>query len=470
MIAMQDFENTVTAPTDGVKTLLGNPQKAIIKLSIPMIIALSVQTIYNIVDALWVSGLGADALAAVGFFFPFFFMIMALATGIGTGGSAAVSRMIGARDKPGADSVAAHTCVIMAIVSVLITIPFVIFIDDIFLAMDAGAITPVASSYARILFAGTIIIFFANTTSALLRGEGDVKRAMYAMLIGAGLNIVLDPIFIYTFQMGVPGAAWATVLSLFISALFLFYWSCIKQDTYISINFKGFRFKTDIVGEILRVGLPVAMMQLTMSFSIFLLNMIVVKVGGTDGIAVFTTGWRVAMIAVLPLLGIATAVISVTGAAYGARVIKKLEASYIYAIKIGVIIELCIAAATYIFAPYITALFTQAKASARIAPDLILFLRTMFVYYPTTAFGLSSSAMFQGAGRGINSLILTIIRTIVLAAPVAYLLAVTLNLKLPGVWWGIVTGNIIGGVAAYIWARIFIKSLLKKTPPVSSLE
>jgi len=110
--------------TEGVKTLLGNPRKAIIKLAIPMIIAMSVQTIYNFVDAVWVSGLGPDALSAVGFFFPFFFMIIALATGLGVGGAAAVSRRIGARDKAGADSVAAHTMVMMFITSIAVTIPF----------------------------------------------------------------------------------------------------------------------------------------------------------------------------------------------------------------------------------------------------------------------------------------------------------------------------------------------------------
>ena len=98
---------------NGVETLLGNPKRAIIKLAIPMMVAWSVQTLYNVVDALWVSGLGPDALSAVGFFFPFFFLLMALAGGLGVGGSAAVSRKIGAKDKKGADSVASHTIALM---------------------------------------------------------------------------------------------------------------------------------------------------------------------------------------------------------------------------------------------------------------------------------------------------------------------------------------------------------------------
>ncbi|MDH5186614.1 MAG: MATE family efflux transporter [candidate division WOR-3 bacterium] len=457
---MAENKSIVKPDTDGVKALLGNPKKAIIKLALPMIVAMSVQTIYNVVDALWVSGLGADALSAIGFFFPFFFMIMALATGLGVGGGSAVSRKIGARDKAGADNVAAHTIVLMFFLSIIISVPFFIFAPAIFSKLGAGKIAPVAASYARIIFGGAIIIFFSNVAGALLRGEGNVKRTMYAMMGGAGLNIVLDPLFIYTLKLGVAGAAWATVISLFISASILFYWICIKQDTYLSITLKGFRFDKEIVKDILNVGLPSALLQLTMSFSVLLLNTIVVKVGGTDGIAVFTTGWRVATFASLPLLGMATAVTSVTGAAYGGHEFKKLDTAYLYAIRIGLIIELFVAALTYIFAPQIVALFTMSKNAARIANDLIIFLRIMCIYYPTTAFGIISSAMFQGTGKGINSLIITIFRTIILVAPLAFIFSIVLNLKLTGVWWGIVIGNISGGIFAFFWARIYIKYLL----------
>ena len=199
--------------TEGVKTLLDEPKKAIVRLALPMIVAMSVQTIYNFVDAIWVSGLGADALSAVGFFFPFFFMTMAIATGIGLGGGSAISRRIGARDKIGADNVAVHTVVIMFLAAVFLTVPLFIFAEKIFTLLGAGRALAMAVSYARIMFAGTLIIFFANIANAILRSEGDVKRAMFAMVLGAVINIVLDPIFIYTFGLGVAGAAWATSLS-----------------------------------------------------------------------------------------------------------------------------------------------------------------------------------------------------------------------------------------------------------------
>lgn len=450
--------------TKGIETLLGNPRKAIVKLSIPMIIALSVHTLYTFIDALWVSGLGADALSAVGFFFPFLFMILALATGIGVGGGSAISRRLGANDKSGADLVGTHTLVLMIITAVAVTVPLFLSASSIFTAMGAGQVASMAAGYARILFAGTIIFFFSNVASAIMRAEGDVKRAMYAMMLGAGLNIILDPIFIYVLDLGVPGAAWATMVSLFVSSTFLFRWLFLKKVTFIHISFQGFRFKKSIIKDIYRVGIPASVQQLAMAFSMFLLNLIAVKVGGTDGVAIYTTGWRVAMFAILPLLGIATAVTSVTGAAYGARDYVKLNKAYLYAIQIGLVIELAVGLLTFIFAPQIAGLFTLSAETVRIRADLIVFLRMMCIYYPTTAFGIISSSMFQGTGKGLYSLTVTLIRTIVLAAPLAYIFAVTLDLKLKGVWWGIVTGNVIAGFIAFVWGRFFIRRLLKTHP------
>ncbi|MBN1271102.1 MAG: MATE family efflux transporter [Candidatus Aminicenantes bacterium] len=463
---MKTYNQTSDSPdlpaTKGVETLLGNPKKAIIKLSLPMIVAMSAQTLYNFVDALWVSGLGPDALSAVGFFFPFMFMIMALSVGLGVGGSSAVSRRIGAGDKPGVDSVASHTIVLMFVLAVLVGIPFFLAAPRIFVSMGAGPIAPAATAYGRILFAGTLVIFFGNIGSALLRGEGDVKRAMLAMMLGAGLNIGLDPVFIFVLDLGVAGAAWATLISLFISSGILFFWICVRHDTYLSINLRGFRFRKEIVKDIFRVGIPSSVQQLSMAFSVFLINIIAVKVAGTDGVAVFTTGWRMVTFATLPLIGMATAVTSTTGAAYGSRDIHKLNTAYMYAIRIGLFIELGVAALTYFLAPYIAALFTMVEEGLRIRADITVFLRTMCFFYPFTAFGMLTSSMFQGTGKGLYSLTVTLIRTIFLTVPIAYLMAVVFKYDLSGLWWGIVSGNILGSAVAFAWGRRLIFDLKRK--------
>lgn len=448
--------------TQGVKTLVGDPKKAIIKLAMPMILAMSIQTIYSLVDAFWVSGLGANALAAVGLFFPFFFMMLALATGLGVGGGAAISRRIGAKDKDGAGNVATHTMVFMVIVSLAITLPLLLLAEPMFIAIGAGDALEYTLAYSNVLFAGAIIIFFANVSNALLRGEGDAKRAMYAMMLGGIINIILDPILIYGLDMGISGAAWATLISLSISSGLLFYWLFLKRDTYVDINMRGFKHNPEITKDIFKVGLPASVQQLTMSINMLILNIIIIGVAGTDGVAVITTGWRIATLGILPLLGISTAVVSVCGATYGMGNYRKMDTALKYAINLGFKIELVVAVVIFMLAGQIAIIFTQSEDAAHLAPDIIRFFQIAWLFLPGVAHGMLSGAMFQGTGKGMNALALTLFRTVLLTPPLAWSLAVLFGMGLEGVWWGLVIANVSGSIVAYTWARIYIRGLKRQ--------
>ncbi|MGC8816202.1 MAG: MATE family efflux transporter [Candidatus Hadarchaeum sp.] len=452
------------AYTEGVKTLLGDPKRAIVKLSLPMIMAMLIQATYNLADAIWVAGIGADALAAVGFVFPFYFIMMAISTGIGIGSSSAIARRIGARDKAGADSAATNSIVLVVISAVIFTVPLVIFTEPIFGAIGAGGTLRMTVDYARIISAGAVFLFFNNVGNAILRGEGDAKRAMYALGLGAGLNIILDPMFIYVLGFGVAGAALATVLSMSVSSALLLYWLAIKNDTYVSIRFRGFRFHGEIVKDILRVGIPSSIVQVSMSLSMLLINFLIVLIsqGGTDGVAVYSAGWRVATVGTLPLNGIATAVVAVCGAAFGERAYDKISVSHLHAIKIGLLIEAVVTGITFVFAPQIAAVFTYSEGAARIAGDLTLFLRIICLFWPFVSFGMQSSALFQAVGRGVSSLMATVFRALVLTLLFIFILAFVLNYGLLGVWWGIVLANIIGSLVVFSWARLFVRGLMRR--------
>lgn len=449
-----------TSETEGVKTLLGDPRKAIIKLSIPMIIGMSLLTLYYLVDAFWVSGLGADAVAATGFVFPFFFLLMAISNGLGVGAGAAISRRIGAKDKKGANNVAAHALLLLLILSISSSIFLLIFAKNILIGLGAGSSIDMAVSYGQIIFAGSIFIFFTNIANAILRGEGDAKRAMYVILLGSLLNIVLDPIFIYSLHMGVAGAAFATILSMAISTIIMLYWFSFKKNTFTSFKFEKFQYDTSILKEIFTIGFPSSMVMLSMSITQIMLNYLIVSMINLDGVAVYNLGWRIASMAVLPIVGIATAVVSITGAAIGEKMYAKASDAHLYALKYGVFFEFIIAIFTFIFAPQIAAVFTYSELSAHLAPDLILFLRIMSLSYPIQAFGIISSSMFQGAGEGFPALTVTVLRAIILTPLLGIIFADFLSLSLTGFWWGIVAANIIGPAIAFTWARIFLKKLV----------
>ena len=153
--------------------------------------------------------------------------------------------------------------------------------------------------------------------------------------------------------------------------------------------------------------------------------------------------------------------VSVTGAAFGARSYNKVSIAHLYATKIGFVIEAVIAAATFVLAPQIAALFTQAEGSAHIAPDLIIFLRIVSLFYVTVPFGMLSSSLFQGTGEGMAALSVTVLRTIVLTPLFAALFAFNFAWGLDGIWWGLVVANTIGPAVAFLWARLYVQRLVK---------
>jgi len=446
--------------TEGVNILLGDPKKAVFKLSIPIIVAMSIQTIYTLSDTFWVAGLGADALAAVGFSVPFFMIQMALTGGVAVGGGAAISRRIGARDKAGVDNVAVHIFVIMFILAVALTILGLALVRDLFMYSGAGKTTVLGVAYARVNFAGSFIFFFTNVANSILRSEGDSKRAMQAMILGSVLNVVLDPIFIYPLGFGVAGAAMSNVISYAISGLLMLYWFFIKKDTYVSFRFGSFRFNKQIIRDIFRVGIPSSFEQFALALTALSMNYIIASISSTDGVAVYATAWRITGIAVVPLIGISISLVSISGAAFGENNFKKAQKAFFYALQVGIIVETAIALIVYFFAPQIAAVFTEAESAARIAPELIRLLKIMTVFYPAVAFGMLSASLFQGAGKGTSALIATLLRSLVLTLMFSLLFAYEFGWGLTGIWWGLVTGTIIGSLIAFLWAEMYLRCMI----------
>lgn len=428
-----------------------------------MMTGMLVQTLYNLVDGIWVAGLGKNALAAIGLFFPVYMIIVSIASGLSVGGSSAISRKIGAKDKKMADYAAIHTLVISLAVGLIIILLTYPFLRKIFSLLGAtGQVLDYVTGYSKILVGGALIIFFTNISSGILRGEGDMQRAMYVMILGSVLNIILDPIFIYTLKMGITGAAWATLLSITISASFMFVWLFIKKSTFVTFNFKKAQYNPHIIREILKVGVPASFAQLAMAFAMFFVNMIIIHAGGTDGIAVFTSSWRIIMFGIVPLIGVAMGVTSVTGAAYGAHDIDKLKTAYYYGVRFGFVVETIIAIAIFLFARQMTFLFTYSQSARSISSEMIIALKILCLFLPGVPFGMLTSSMFQGIGKGMNAFFVTFLRTIIFQLAFSYLLAITFKLGLRGVWWGVMLGNVAASFVGFIWGQFVIAKLTHK--------
>lgn len=458
---MSSNENPTHDVDQRISIITGDPKKAIRMLSVPMIISMLLIMAYNLADSIWVAGLGPNALAALGFVTPLFMIVMGLGNGLGAGVASLISRCIGADNKKGADNAAIHSIILTMAISIALTAVILIFLPSILLAMGAGETLDLAIAYGQVVFGGLIFLIFSSVSSGILRAEGDAKRPMYAMVATAILNIIIDPIFIYYLGWGVSGAAWATVLSSSVSCIFMIYWLLLKRDTYVSFSKEDFQASWKVVKNILAVGLPASAESFVMSILGIVLNLVLVITGGAEAVAIYTAGWRVVMMAMIPPIGIGTAAITVSGVAYGSRKYENLTKTLHYSAKLGVGVALVTGAITYIFAQNIASIFAYSSQSAFMAPSIAAFLQVMCLFYLTVPLGITASSVFQGMGKGITSLILTVLREVVFISFFAYLFAFVLDMGSQGVWWAIVVGGGLGCIVAYLWANYYVNGLKK---------
>jgi len=445
-----------------IKMITGDPKKAIRKLSFPMMLIMILIISYQVVDSIWVAGLGFDALAALGFITPLYMIIIGLGQGLGAGTTSLIARSIGGKNKDKASNAGLHSLLITALLSIVLPVIMLVFLRDILILMGATSVLDLATEYGQIVFIGSFSLLFNLVGSSILRAEGDMKRATYAIAISSLLNMIIAPIFIYTLKMGIGGAAVATLISSSVAAAAIFYWILVKKDTYVSLKLKKFHFNREIIKDILSVTIPASLEQFVMSILTIGVNSMLIMVAGTTAVAVYTAGWRIVSFGIIPALGIETAVITVAGIAYGAKNYKNLKISVNYAIKLGVLISLALVAIIYIFAPNIAWLFSYSADSSNLAPMIADFLRIFCVFFIAIPFGLASTAVFQAVGKGTTSLILVILRDVVLSLIMAYILGVFLHLGEVGVYWGIVLGVIMGSAVSYLYFRLFLRGLKQK--------
>ncbi|MBQ2831529.1 MATE family efflux transporter [Methanobrevibacter sp.] len=443
-----------------VDVMLGNPKKALVSMSIPLIISLLISSFYSLIDAAWVSGLGADALAGVGFFTPIFMILVGFGNGLGAGSAFAISKYIGEENKSKADNASVHSILIDMLVSIIITVILFVLLVPILNAMGVGQTIGYATDYGNVIVLGSVFIILSNALYGIYRGEGDSTRPMYAMIASAILNMILDPIFIYSLNLGVRGAAIATLISAVFVILILIYWFYIKKDTYLAPILSNFEFKASIGWDIIKVGIPASIQLLNNAFFAAVFSALLAFLSSTDSVAVYSTGWRIVTIGTTPILAIGTALISVVAANYGARNYENIKIAHRYAMKISIVFAFAVAILTNVFAGDIAYVFASSGSSVRIASELTSFLQWIVIYYPTMAVGVASTYVFQGIGKGITAMFQTILRETGFTLFFAVLMGVVLNWGVWGAWMGIVLGEIVSNNITMIWADLQIKRLI----------
>ena len=446
-----------------VELMRGNPETAVKKLAIPIMISMLLTASYNIIDGIWVAGLGQAAIAGIGFVTPIFMILNGVSVGLGSGATSSISRFVGAKNHEGANKSAAHALLIFLVASIILTVILISVQEPLLRAYGAsGQNLAEGIKYGTPLFLGLIAFMFGNGGSGILRGEGDMKRAMYAMIVSVTLNAILDPLFIYVMGLGSAGASLATIVSALGSASVILYWILIKKDTYVNVNLKEFQFDSKIAKDILKVGIPASMDMFMMSFAVSLYLIFISTIGGEYGIASFTSGQRLYLFAIMPLTAIGSAVAAVSGSAYGAKNGDYLSRAHLYGVKFGIAFGTAVTIILIAFAPQLATLFAYTKETSVLVPEITRFLRIASLCLPLTGAGMTSSFMYQGIGRGTMSLMWTIIREVIFTVTATYTFGIVLGWGLAGIWTGLATGRILASILNFTFARYTIKKVREK--------
>ncbi len=421
--------------------------KLIISMSLPSMFSMLIQSLYNIVDSMYVAYSSQAALTAVSLAFPVQMLLVAVSVGTGIGINSLVSRRLGEKRFAEANSAATHG-VLLAIASwVLFVILGALFIEPYFSMLDASAeVKEMAITYTSIVVFVSIGSFLEVNLEKTLQATGNMIYPMLFQLVGAVTNIILDPIFIFGFlgvpAMGIAGAAIATVAGQIVAMVFAVIIVFTKSHD-VHITFKKFRINWTTIKDIYIVGVPSIVMQAIGSVLTTALNWILIGFSEA-AVSVFGIYYKLQSFVFMPVFGLTHGVMPIMGYSYGARNKKRLLSALKYGCIIAVII---MAVGMLIFMTIPELLLMIFNATDEILAIGVPALRTISLCFIAAAIGIMFSTLFQALGFGFNSLLVSLLRQIIILLPAAYLLS---KISLDAVWYAFVIAECFSLVASIL--------------------
>jgi len=430
--------------------------KLLINLSFPATIAMMVNALYNLVDTIFVGrGVGAIAIGGLTIAFPIQMIIMAFAQMIGIGSASAISRSLGAKDVERADYVAGNSFLCVIILSSIIAAIGLTFTEPMLRFFGSTeAILPYAKDYITIILWGSIFFSFAMSSNNLIRAEGNAKVAMAAMLIGAILNMFLDPIFIFIFKLGIKGAALATIISQFISFLYILKYLYSGKSS-LKIKLYHLKPKPRIITEIFAVGFAAFARQVTGSVVAIIVNNSLRIFGGDIALIIVGILHRVTMFLFMPLFGVIQGMQPIVGFNYGAKKFDRVKE----ALKLSILATTAIATLGWLIAELFPFVIISAfTGDIEVIEKGSTIMRIVISMIPVIGIQIVGAALFQSLGKAVPSLILSLLRQVLLFIPLIIILPRVLGLGLLGIW----IAYPIADVLSVILTTLFLRSELKK--------
>lgn len=434
----------------------------LITMGFPIMLSMMIQALYNVVDSIFIARVGEDALTAVSLAFPIQMLMISVGVGTAIGVNSLLSRRLGAQQHKEASSVAVHGLFLSVVIWIFFAIFGAILTPFFFqLFTDSPEIIKMGQDYLIICTTLSLGIFGQLVCERIMQGTGNTIHPMITQGVGAIINIILDPIFIFGYfglpAMGTAGAAIATVIGQWVAmGLALFF--MIRKTTELNFKFKRFRPKFRTIKEIYEVGLPSSIMQSIGSVMTIGMNTILIAFSAT-AVAVFGIYFKLQSFIFLPVFGLTAAMISIVGFNYGARNKERIARTIRHAVLIATGMMLL---GILIFQTIPALLLRLFDASPSMLDIGIRALRIISIHFPLAGIAIILSSSFQAIGKGFYSLIISIVRQLGVLLPAAYLLARIWGLD--AVWFAFLASE----VASLLLAIIFFIKIYRRE--IATLE
>src|SRR6056297_1407376 len=427
--------------------------KTLFKLSWPIMVGNTMQVLYNLADTFWVGKLGADAVAAISVGFPLVFLLISIGGGMTIAGTTLVAQYTGSDNKEMADHVAGQIFTLVIFLSVIFGTTGFIFDRKILGWIGAPAnIMEEAVAYLDIIFAGVAFMFIFFVFTALLRGVGDTKTPMKMMVFSTVFNIIIDPFLIFGWgffpQLGVRGAAIATVLSRALAGLYGVY-LLFEGKKGIKLKVKNLVPDFEVQKNIIKLGTPSAAEQSIIALGMTFL-MGIVSEFGTLAVAAYGIGNRILSVVMMPMRGLSMATTTMVGQTMGADDADRAEKIAWTAVGLTFSLMMAMILVTQFFPAQIIGVFNNNPKVVAVGVD---FLKIVGLSFGFLGVRIVIGGSFRGAGNTVAAMVLAVVALWGFRVPLARLLSEYFQLGTNGIWWGMFISNFLSAIIGAIWFK-----------------
>jgi putative MATE family efflux protein len=430
----------------------------LLKMSVPAMVGMAVNALYNVVDTIFVGrGAGSLAIAGLTVAFPIQMIVGSFALMIGIGAASIISRRLGEKKKELAEDALGTALVSIAGAALILTFLLASFSTAILRLFGAtDTILPYAASYLTTILWGVPFISFSMGGNNLIRAEGNAKVAMATMLIGMILNIILDPIFIFAFGLGIRGAALATVIAQGCSFVWILLYY-LRRKSAVRLRWEKLNINWRQLREMVVLGIPNFVHAAGMNLIMLVINNTLGTLGGDLSISTFGMSMRLLSFAFMPIMGLAQGFQPIAGYNYGAHKYDRVKKALLMAFLVSVAMTLFCHALIMIFPKFLIGMFTTETALIELSAPA---LQTMALLIPIIGFQIVSSIYFQAVGKALPSLLLGLSRQFIVLLPMILILPRFLELN--GVWAAFPASDLLSTIITLTALTFELRHLRKR--------